>query len=61
MNWDESKLGDVAKVISGYAFKGKDFSKNKGVPVIKIKNIQKEKVVISDEYFLDESLKMGAM
>ena len=55
MNWDDSKLGDVAKVISGYAFKGKDFSENKGVPVIKIKNIQKEKVVISDEYFLDES------
>ena len=55
MNWDESKLGDVAKVISGYAFKSKDFSKNKGIPVIKIKNIQKEKVEISDEYFLDES------
>jgi type I restriction enzyme, S subunit len=55
MNWDESKLGDVAKVISGFAFKSKDFSKNKGVPVIKIKNIQKEKVEVSDEYFLDES------
>ena len=55
MNWDESKLGDVAKVISGYAFKSKDFSENKGVPVIKIKNIQKEKVEISDDYFLDES------
>ena len=26
MNWDESKLGDVAKVISGYAFKSKDSS-----------------------------------
>jgi type I restriction enzyme S subunit len=55
MNWDESKLGDVAKVISGYAFKSKDFSKNNGIPVIKIKNIQKEKVEVSDEYFLDES------
>lgn len=36
--WRVKKLGDVAKVIPGFAFKSKDWCKE-GIPVIKIKNI----------------------
>lgn len=55
MNWEKHKLGSLAKVISGFAFKSKDFKSNGDIPVIKIKDIQKERVVISEEYFLDKS------
>jgi type I restriction enzyme S subunit len=37
-NWTEVRLGDVCKVVPGYAFKSKDWSEN-GIPVLKIKNI----------------------
>ncbi len=37
--WREVKLGDVATVFGGFAFKGKDFG-NKGEPVIKITELQ---------------------
>lgn len=38
------QLADYAQVLSGYAFKGKDFSEE-GYPVIKIKNIQDRSVI----------------
>ena len=38
------QLADYAQVLSGYAFKGKDFSED-GYPVIKIKNIQDRSVI----------------
>ncbi|MEI3045252.1 MAG: hypothetical protein V8T82_05865 [Romboutsia timonensis] len=34
----KSKLGEVADILSGYAFKTKDFI-DEGIPVVKIKNI----------------------
>lgn len=37
-NWKTYKLGDVADVQNGFAFKSKDLGEN-GIPVIKIKNI----------------------
>lgn len=37
--WLKKPLGDVAKVISGYAFKSSEFGEQ-GIPVIKIKNIR---------------------
>ena len=37
--WQTIKLKEVVKIISGYAFKSKDFKENNGVPVIKIGNI----------------------
>lgn len=40
IGWKELKLGNIAKVISGYAFKSTDFLKDNGIPVIKIKNIK---------------------
>ena len=55
MNWEKHKLGSLVKVISGFAFKSRDFKSNGDIPVIKIKDIQKERVVISEEYFLDKS------
>jgi type I restriction enzyme S subunit len=36
--WSVKRLGDVAKVIPGFAFKSKEWCKE-GIPVIKIKNI----------------------
>jgi restriction endonuclease S subunit len=46
--WKEVKLGSVAKVISGYAFKSADFIKETGVPVIKIKNIKNGGIDLAD-------------
>ncbi|MFN5621352.1 MAG: restriction endonuclease subunit S [Flavobacteriales bacterium] len=44
--WREVKLKDAdCKFLSGYAFKSKDYS-NKGIPLIKIGNIQNHKVGI---------------
>ena len=37
--WEHGKLGDVCRVIPGYAFKSSDWQSG-GVPVVKIKNIQ---------------------
>ena len=37
--WSKQPLGNVASVISGYAFKSSDFGST-GIPVIKIKNIR---------------------
>lgn len=37
-NWTDVELKDVCEIISGFAFKSKDF-KDSGVPVVKISNI----------------------
>ena len=43
------KLGDVCDLISGYAFKSSEFTNNiNDLNVLKIKNIQDEKIVFSD-------------
>ncbi|XZE46093.1 restriction endonuclease subunit S [Pirellulaceae bacterium SH467] len=46
-------LGDVANVISGYAFKSSEFGEQ-GIPVIKIKNIRVGFVDLSDADHVDE-------
>ena len=46
-------LGQVADVVSGYAFKSRDFGKN-GVPVIKIKNVRLGHVDISNVDYVDQ-------
>jgi type I restriction enzyme S subunit len=46
-NQDRQKIGNIAKVISGYAFKSEEFG-DSGIPVIKIKNIRKGVVDLSD-------------
>ncbi len=58
--WKLSKLGEVADLQNGYAFKSSDFS-DKGIPVIKIKNIISPRISIDDtQYYegnIDDKLK----
>ena len=48
-----SKLKDIAKVISGYAFKSSDFISGDGIPAIKIKNIKNGDIDLSECDFVD--------
>ena len=54
-DWKKIKLGEIAKVISGFAFKSKDFLKDKGISAIKIKNIKNGNVDLSETDFVDNS------
>ena len=47
MSYPTEKLGKYIDILSGFAFKSKDFS-NTGVPVIKIKNITPPYVSLED-------------
>src|SRR3989338_8046837 len=38
-NWQRVRLGDVANVLPGFAFKSSEFKKDGDIPVVKIKNI----------------------
>lgn len=51
--WTTARIGDIARVISGYAFKSSEFG-NTGIPVIKIKNIRLGYVDLSDTEFVSE-------
>jgi len=53
-HWKNIRLGDVAKVISGFAFKSKDFQQE-GIPIIKIKNIRVGAVDLSEVDYVDSS------
>lgn len=53
--WKEVKLGEVANVLSGYAFKSDDFCDN-GIPVIKIKNISPPYVSLDDVQYVSKEL-----
>ena len=54
-DWKTYKLGDVANVQNGYPFKSTDMG-NKGIPVIKIKNIISPYVSIDDVSFYSGQL-----
>jgi len=45
--WKEYRLGDVAEVLNGYAFKSEDF-RTSGIPVIKIKNVASGSLKMDD-------------
>lgn len=45
--WKKYRVGDIAKVKNGFAFKGKDFISS-GVPVIKIKNVKPGIILLND-------------
>ncbi len=50
-DWKSYKLGELIEVQNGYAFKANDFS-NKGIPVIKIKNIVSPRIILDEcEYY----------
>jgi len=46
--WAVKRLGDLCQVIPGYAFKSSDWQTS-GVPVIKIKNLQSDNTVETDD------------
>lgn len=52
-NWPRKPLGEVADVVSGYAFKSSEFG-GVGVPVIKIKNVRVGHVDLSEVDHVDE-------
>jgi len=55
----KTKIANVAKVISGYAFKSKEFMEE-GIPVIKIRNIRLGAIDNSEiQYVSDEYLKIN--
>lgn len=53
--WKEYKLGEVVNIQNGFAFKAKDFEE-KGVPVIKIKNILSPRIEFHDVQFFNGEL-----
>jgi type I restriction enzyme S subunit len=57
MRWEKVKIGKVSKVISGFAFKSKDFQPV-GTPVIKIKNIKDENIVLDESDCVDSAIEV---
>lgn len=55
-NWNTVRVGDIAKVISGHAFKSNEFQE-RGISVIKIKNIRKGFVDLTDPQHIDKKVK----
>lgn len=55
MKWAKVEIGKISKVISGYPFKSNDFQSN-GTPVIKIKNIKDENIVLSESDCVDSGI-----
>lgn len=50
-DWQRVRLGDVASVASGFAFKSDEFQTS-GIPVIKIKNVRVGKLDLADGDFV---------
>lgn len=55
MNYPTEKLGNHIQVLSGFAFKSKDFS-DTGIPVIKIKNVTPPSVSLIDLSYVPEEI-----
>ena len=53
--WKKVKLGDYIDVLSGFAYKSKDFS-DSGIPVIKIKNICPPHISLEDLSYVPNSI-----
>ena len=53
--WKKVKLGDYINVLSGFAYKSKDFS-DSGIPVIKIKNVCPPYISLEDLSFVPNSI-----
>ncbi|MCV3422633.1 restriction endonuclease subunit S [Campylobacter lari] len=53
-NWKKCKLGDIAEILNGYAFKSKDFLTGKminSLPVVKIKNVANNSYALEEMQF----------
>lgn len=57
--WKKYRVGDIAKVKNGFAFKGKDFISS-GVPVIKIKNVKPGKILLNDLSYVSREVANNA-
>jgi type I restriction enzyme S subunit len=57
-DWKEIKLGEVVEISNGYGFKGTDFIE-KGIPVIKIKNVKPRRLVLDDLSYVSEEVATG--
>ncbi len=49
------KLGELCEIRNGYAFKSKEFCRS-GVPVIKIKNVKPNKIILDDFSYVSEDV-----
>ncbi|EAL2037147.1 TPA: restriction endonuclease subunit S [Campylobacter jejuni] len=52
--WEVKKLGDIVKLKNGFAFKSNLFC-DKGIPIVRIKNIQNENIILDDLVFCNPS------
>ncbi|MEI6141913.1 MAG: restriction endonuclease subunit S [Mariniphaga sp.] len=57
MKWEKVEIGKISKVISGYPFKSHDF-KPEGTPIIKIKNIKDEHIVLNESDCVDSAIEV---
>jgi type I restriction enzyme S subunit len=57
MRWETVEIGKVSKVISGFAFKSKDFQ-SVGIPIIKIKSIKDENIVLDENDCVDSAIEV---
>lgn len=55
MEWKEVRLGDICEIKNGFAFKSKDFIDH-GVPVIKIKNVKPNQILLDDISYVSEEV-----
>lgn len=55
MKYDEKRLGEYIDILSGFAFKTKDFAEN-GIPIIKIKNISPPTVSLDDLTYVSNEI-----
>ena len=59
--WEEKKLGDVAEVFSGYAFKSSVFQKEGKYQVLRIGNIKQNYLRLSDNAIFIDELDSGVL
>jgi type I restriction enzyme S subunit len=57
--WVETRLGDIARVTSGFAFSTKSW-REQGIPVVKINNVRNGQVSIENCSFIAEPVPEGA-
>ena len=53
--WGTQKLGDLFELVNGHAFRGSEFQLS-GVPVLKIKNVKPNKILLDDLAYVDEKV-----
>lgn len=59
VGWQLVKIGDIAEVKNGFAFKGTDFVEDGTVPVIKIKNVKPYKILLNTIDYVKEETIIG--